>query len=234
MKRSGITVGFSIVAVAVLVASVILVSRRQQAASQRNASVEGAPADGAVPALPQGPLKPIVQERMEDPVYVAALKGLIEERSVKVMEAAEVRNAMQALAEAAAEELTAEGVDATEAAVRERVMQHSEWPILEAKAETLRVALNRIADRTQAHIQDRMSEQYAMRRQRTAALVAAGDAAATPPRPMPVIRTMTNEMTLATAPIVVTNRPGAATRPVRVLPDRKPVTLSGKSPAPIE
>lgn len=233
MKRSGITVGFSIVAVAVLVASVVHVSRRQQAASQRNGSVEGTPEE-AVPALPQGPLKPVVQERMEDPVYVAALKELIDERSVKVMETAEVRNAMRALAEAAAEELTAEGVDATEAAVRERVMQHSEWPILEAKAETLRVALNRIADRTQAHIHNRMSEQYAMRRQRTAALVAAGDAAAMPPRPMPVIRTLTNEMALATAPIVVTNRPGAATRPPRVLPDRKPVTLSGKSPAPIQ
>jgi hypothetical protein len=228
MKRSTNILGVMSVALLVLLIAGVVVSRRTRTTPVTANPLPTGSAAEIDPTL-LAPLKPLVQERMEDPEYVAGLKALTDARREKVLEVAAVRSAMKALTESAAAALTAEGTDLTEDAIRTRALQDPQWPALAANAEALQQDLDQIALDVNRYVRDRMAEQYAMRRQRTAALVAAGISPTPQPRPTAEVRRLTNEVALITTPTVITNRPGAVSPTARPRPVRTPVVVPRKT-----
>ena len=231
MKRSAPKLGIWIVAIAIVVALVVVALRQA-----RTGAAGGSDASSVSTAtnMPPAPPKPIVQERMADPAYVASLKALIDARQEKIVVMAPIRDEMRRLVEGAAAELRAEGVEPTEEAVQKRVQRRPEWAGLSARAKALQVELATIQDRTAKTVRTKMEEQYAARRDYAAA--AGNISTGLHPRPADwQAQPLTNAITIVTEPVVVTNRPGSDVRQMPALPERKPVIMEKKpaaQPAP--
>jgi hypothetical protein len=162
------------------------------------------------------PFPNMVEERMGDPDYKAALKALTDERREAVVAAAAVRASMQKLADEAAAQLRDAELPVDPDAVQTRTRQHAQWLPLEADLKAHQAKLDEIQSRTQALISGRMNEQYAARRRTGGA-----------PRPQGVTVTRAPEtLPLATEPIVITNRPGGSMKLPPSLPEPKPVTVT--------
>ncbi len=216
------------VALAAAVVVVLVVSRREPGARLRPPPAIGTDTDTG-DALPSVSL---VQERMADPVYVAALHEIVEERRAVIVEAAGVRERMATVVTAAQSELEAEAEASarargesldelppvTEEALKERAMQHPDWPALEAELLTVQRELNVIQQRAETTIRERMTRQYATRR-------AARDTAGSEVAPMMAVP----EVKLLEHPqpeverIVITNVPPAILDSMPARPDRRPV-----------
>ncbi len=222
------TVGMA--AVLILALLVSYVGGRRHAGLETG-GVEGT-STGTAPRADQEvpPAVPLVQERMEDPVYVETLKAQVEERRAVIGEAAAVRERMEIRVAAAEAELIAEaqargGPDVvaatvTEEAIQTRVQQHPEWAGLEAEQERIQARLAVIQHRTETIVRERMQQQYVQRQ-----------GPKVPVKPPPVIHVMPNEIQMETEPVIM-DAPEGAGHTLPPLPDRRPVVWPERGNTP--
>ncbi len=171
------------------------------------------------PAAEAAPKKTGLQQRMENPEYLATLKALQAEREVKAAEATQVRNKLTEVAhkveqeDAAAIALRQEintlqaQITEKEKALSDLTRQNPEWIKLEESYRAVEADLDAIRQRSQATVQQKMLEQVAARK---AAAEQAGTRTSVTPQ-APTIQKAPAQPSFA--PIVVTNA-GVGARPV--------------------
>jgi hypothetical protein len=215
-------------------------------------------ADGEkTPPLPdkaetRATLKPMLEERMEDPVYVAAIDDLVQKRRSLAAQASVTRGRMEDLAAQAETRILAEKEAARAAAraaqdvseedsaeravdeepvavdpqeIKEKLREtHPEWVALEAQLAEYNRGIAAIQAEAHTLVRERMREQHARRQEQRPHLAQRKPLREDMPTPKTLPRSVAQEIKdLTGEPVVVTNVPEGRRQRIPDVPDRQAV-----------